>query len=135
TSESSTTTAASPQVKRYQRSVPSEWNASSSGLPPSAFTSWLPSAGNHADSRITDAYGPKMSRSSSAAAPSGYALSPTVSTKSGCHDAISDATAASFAVPLPKSPTTANVDRAAPTGAARNRPAASSAAPASTVYA
>ena len=65
TSESSTVTAAFPQVKRYQRSLPSEWNASSSGLPPFALTSWLPSAGNQADSRITAAYGPKMSRSSS----------------------------------------------------------------------
>ena len=55
TSESSTTTAAFPHVKRYQRSRPSEWNASSSGLPPSASSSWLPSAGNQADSRMTAA--------------------------------------------------------------------------------
>src|SRR5579884_3869153 len=71
TSESSTTTAAFPQVKRYQRSLPSEWNAASSGFPPSAFTSWLPSVGNQADSRMTAAYGPKMSRSSRSAEPSG----------------------------------------------------------------
>src|SRR4029079_4651212 len=44
TSESSPTTAALPQVKRYQRSLPSEWNAASSGAPPLALTSWLPSA-------------------------------------------------------------------------------------------
>src|SRR3954469_9513685 len=105
--ESRTTTAALPHLNRYQRSFPSEWNARSSGLPPFDLTSWLPSAGNHADARITAAYGPKMARSSSPAAPSGYALSPTVSTKSGCHDSTSDATAASFPFPLPKSPTTA----------------------------
>src|SRR5262245_30302295 len=55
TSESSTTTAALPHVKRYQRSAPGEWNASSSGFPPFALTSWLPSAGNQADPRITAA--------------------------------------------------------------------------------
>ena len=71
TLESSTTTAVFPQVKRYQRSLPSEWNASSSGFPPFALTSWLPSAGNQADRRMTAAYGPKMSRSSSPAEPSG----------------------------------------------------------------
>src|ERR1044071_5757766 len=65
TVESRTTTAALPQVNRYQRSLPSEWNAASSGLPPFDLTSWLPSAGNHADSRITAAYGPKIARSSS----------------------------------------------------------------------
>src|SRR5262249_1394969 len=110
TSESSTTTAAFPQVNRYQRSAPSEWNAASSGFPRSALTSWLPSAGNQADSRMTAAYGPKMSRSSSPAEPSGYALSPTVSTKSGCQDSIIEATPASLAFPLPKSPTTAKVN-------------------------
>src|SRR4051794_19357883 len=68
TSEASTTTPAFPQVKRYQRSLPSEWNASSSDFPPSALTSWLPSAGNQADSRMTAAYGSKMSRSSSSGA-------------------------------------------------------------------
>ena len=54
-SESRTTNPAFPQVKRYQRSAPSEWNASSSGFPSSALTSWFPSAGNQADSRITAA--------------------------------------------------------------------------------
>jgi hypothetical protein len=48
-----------------------------------------------------------------------------VSTKSGCHDSIIEATALSFLFPLPKSPTTANVNLAAPTGAARNLPSAS----------
>ena len=41
------------------------------GCPPFALTSWLPSAGNQADSRMSAAYGPKMSRSSSSGAPSG----------------------------------------------------------------
>src|SRR5262245_22376296 len=130
TLESSTTTAEFPQVKRYQRSLPGEWNASSSGFPPFAFTSWLPSDGNQADSRMTAAYGPKMTRSSSPGAPSGYALSPTVSTKSGCQDSIIEATAVSFLVPLPKSPTTAQVNLAARAGAALKLPPATPAAPA-----
>ena len=76
-----------------------------------------------------------MSRSSSCFAPSGYALSPTVSTKSGCHDSISEATAVSLPVPLPKSPTTAKVYFEARAGAARNRPVASAPESSSTVYA
>lgn len=66
--------------------------------------------------------------------PDGYALSPTVSTKSGCHDSISEATAASSVVPLPKSPTTAKVNLERPAGAARNVPVASAPETPSTVY-
>lgn len=57
-----------------------------------------------------------------------------MSTKSGCQDSIIEATAVSLSFPLPKSPTTANVKRAAPAGAARNLPAAMTVAPNSNRY-
>ena len=57
-----------------------------------------------------------------------------MSTKSGCQDSIIEATAVSFRVPLPKSPTTAKVNLPARAGAARNLPSASTPEPVPTVY-
>ena len=62
-------------------------------------------------------------------------MSPTVSTKSGCQEPMSEATSDSFVVPLPLSPTTAKVNLDARAGAARKRPSASAPDCPSTLYA